>query len=132
MKRWTCFIMFTAVSMLVVGACVSSQSTGKTEKGSETEVGDRVVSLEDIPAPARQTILREAGDNTIEEIEVETENGRTVYEAEWEEDGKEVEVEVAPDGKLLGKEVEQDDDEEDDGNDHDNDDDHGDDYDDDD
>lgn len=36
------------------------------------------------------------------------------YEAEWLADGMEVEVQVAPDGTLLGREIEEPDDDEDD------------------
>ena len=68
------------------------------------------VILGQVPAAVRATILREAGEHKIEEIEKETRNGRAVYEAEWQVGGKEIEITVAPDGELLGREVEEDDD----------------------
>ena len=74
--------------------------------------GDREVSIDQVPEAVRRTILREAGRHKVEEIEEETRNGVTVYQAEWTVAGKEVEIKVAADGKLLEKEV--DDDEDDD------------------
>ena len=63
------------------------------------------VSLEDCPQAVQDTILKEANGATITEIEREIENGKTVYEAEWMEDGMEVEITVAEDGTLLEREV---------------------------
>ncbi len=84
---------------------------------------ERDVTIDEVPEAVRATILREAGDNEIEEIEEETKNGVTTYEAEWHEGGKEVEIEVAADGTLLEKEIEDDDDEGDAGDDDEDDDD---------
>jgi len=68
------------------------------------------ISLDDVPAAVKATILEEAGDADIEEVVKETEDGQIIYEAEFEVDGKEIEIEVAEDGTLLEKEVEDDDD----------------------
>jgi len=78
------------------------------------EEEEREVSLDQVPERVRKAILREAGDHKIEEVEVETKGGRTVYEAEWRVGDKEVEIKVAPDGKVLGKKVEEEDDEDED------------------
>jgi len=75
---------------------------------------EREVTIDEVPEAVRDTILKEAGDNKIEEIEEETENGVVTYEAEWHEDGKEIEIKVAADGTLLKREVEDDDDDDDD------------------
>lgn len=89
------------------------------------------VTLKEVPDAVRATILREAGDAKVTEIERETKNGKTTYEAEFVQNGKEIEIKIAPDGTLLGREVEdQDDDENHDGDDGakddgDSDDDHG-------
>jgi len=83
---------------------------------------ERDVTIDEVPEAVRATILQEAGDNEIEEIEEETKNGVTTYEAEWHEGGVEVEIKVAADGTLLKKEIE-DDDDDDNGDDDDDDDD---------
>jgi uncharacterized membrane protein YkoI len=63
------------------------------------------VSIDQVPAAVRATILKEAGSGKIEKIVLENEDGRTIYEAEVIMDGKEFDVKVAADG-TLGKEVE--------------------------
>ncbi|MHC4500049.1 MAG: PepSY domain-containing protein, partial [Planctomycetota bacterium] len=68
------------------------------------------VSIDQVPAVVKATILKEAQGGTIKEIERETEDGKTLYEAEVIINGQEVEIEVAADGTLLGKEVEDEDD----------------------
>ncbi|GAI48767.1 unnamed protein product, partial [marine sediment metagenome] len=71
------------------------------------------IAIDQVPEAVRKTILREAGKHKISEIEQETENGVTVYEVEWDEDGREIEIKVSADGKLLDKETEDDEDDED-------------------
>lgn len=72
------------------------------------------VTLDQIPAAVKATILKESAGGKITEIERETKNGKTVYEAEFLLDGNEIEIKVAPDGTLLGREVEHEGDDEDD------------------
>lgn len=47
-----------------------------------TEQAEKKISIGELPEAARATILEEVKDGTIEEIEMETEDGKTVYEAE--------------------------------------------------
>ncbi|MFO8013739.1 MAG: hypothetical protein R6X20_10595 [Phycisphaerae bacterium] len=100
MKRATCWLMvgMLGLGMLAwsAGPAAAGEKAGKEEK----------VSLGEVPEAARNTILHEAAGHKVREIEKETENARTVYEAEWKVDGKEVEVTVAADGKLLERETE--------------------------
>ncbi len=72
--------------------------------------GEEQVTLEQVPAAVKATILKEAAGGKITEIERETKNGKTIYEAEFLRDGREIEIKVAPDGTFLGREVEDDDD----------------------
>jgi len=72
------------------------------------------VTLDQVPAAVKATILREAAGAKITEIEKETHDGKTVYEAEFLRGGKEVEIKIAPDGSLLGQKAEHEDDDEDD------------------
>ena len=80
------------------------------DKEDENEV---TVTIDQVPAPVRDTIRAEAGDNPIKEIEAETKNGQTIYEAEWVADGKEVELKLSADGKIIEKQVEDADDDDD-------------------
>ncbi len=83
---------------------------GDDDDEDDEDEDEQEVSLDDVPAAVKETILKEAGDAEIEEVVKETEDGQTVYEAEFEVDGKEIEIEVAEDGTLLEREVEDDDD----------------------
>jgi hypothetical protein len=93
---------------------VVEKSVAREDDDDDEDDNEREVSLKDIPKAARDTIVTQAGDNPILEVEEQTRRGGKVYEAEWRENGKEVEVTVSADGKLLGKQVGDDDDEDDD------------------
>ena len=76
--------------------------------------GEEEVTLDQVPAAVKATILKESAGGKITEIERETKNGQTVYEAEFVRDGQEIEIKIAPDGTLLGREIEGEEDDEDD------------------
>ena len=112
-KHWKLISLITVVCLaLCIGAVATKQALD----------GEKEITIDEVPAAVKATILTEADGAPIQEIEMETADGKTVYEAEVIIDGKEVEIEVAPDGTLLGKEIE-DDEDDDDGNDDDEDDD---------
>jgi len=90
----------------------------KGAKAKRCKESEKDITIDQVPAPAKATILKEAGDNKIEEIEKVSRNGKVLYyEAEWNTNGKEVEIKVAADGRLLEKEVEEEDDDDDNGDD---------------
>lgn len=64
------------------------------------------VTIDQVPAAVKATILRESAGGQIKEIEAETKDGKTTYEAEFVLNGKTFEIRVAADGTLLGKEEE--------------------------
>ncbi len=102
MKPWAWLLAgVLAAAFGAAGVVYAGGDKGKTEEK---------VTLDQVPAAVKATILKEAGNNAITEIEKETKDGKVVYEAEWKVDGKEVEIKVAEDGTLLGKEVDGDDD----------------------
>ena len=70
------------------------------------EESEREISLEEIPEAARVVILREAGDHPVVEAEEVVIDGKIYYEAEWIEEDEEVEIRVAPDGTIAGREIE--------------------------
>jgi len=80
----------------------------------DDDEGEEEVTIKQVPAAVRATILKEAKGAKIEEIEKETRKGKTVYEAEFVVGGKEIEIRVDSTGKLLSREVEDDDDDKDD------------------
>jgi len=92
------------------------------DEDDEDDEGEEQVSINDVPKAVKATILEHANGGRIEKIERENEDGKTIYEAEVIIDGKEFELKVARNGKLLSKEA---DDEDDDKGDEDDDDDEG-------
>jgi uncharacterized membrane protein YkoI len=87
---------------------------------------EKEISIDEAPEKVANTIKDYADGGKIKEIEMEEKNGITVYEAEIIKDGKEIEIKVDSDGKILKEEVEDDDDhddDDDDDDDHDDDDD---------
>ena len=72
--------------------------------GCESEKEEKV-QWSSLPTVVQETITEKAGDGKIEEIEKETKtkDGKpvTVYEVEVKKDGKEIEIKVGEDGKLI-------------------------------
>ena len=65
------------------------------------------VSLTEMPAVVRDTIIREIGQALIEDIDRDKDDDETVYEVEAEGDGIDIELKVAGDGSLQKKKVEE-------------------------
>jgi len=73
-------------------------------KLTEKEV---VVAMDQVPAPVKDAITKEAGANKVDQVEEVTAGDQKCYEAEWMVNGKAVEIRVGADGKLMSKEVEE-------------------------
>jgi len=84
------------------------------DEDDEEEEQEEIVSLDAVPAAVKATIEKEAAGAEIKEVEMETEDGVTVYKAEVIIDGQEVDIKVVADGTLLGKEMENEDEDDDD------------------
>lgn len=67
------------------------------------EGNEKVVKMEDVPAPARKTILKEAKGAPILKVEAEQERGRTLYEAHVKRGKDEIGIVVDAKGTLIGK-----------------------------
>ena len=86
----------------------------------ENEEESVAMKVDDLPAAVKATLLREAKNGEIEDLEKETENGKVIYSAdvEYETDRGELEyeIEISADGTLLHKileDIEEDDDDDD-------------------
>ncbi|MBN1509656.1 MAG: PepSY-like domain-containing protein [Sedimentisphaerales bacterium] len=106
----------------ILGKALEGDDDDDDDDGDDGEDEQRV-SLDQLPPVVKATILAEAKGAKIKEIERETTKNGAVYEAEWVENGHDVEIKVAPDGKILKREVEQEDDADDDDDDEEEDDD---------
>lgn len=117
--------------LAVLGAAISVAGAMYVLRASETEAqvetfkprvqSDREVTMQEIPAAVRETILREAQGHEVSEVEEVTVDGGVFYEADWMQDGREVEVRVSPAGVLLDRGFGNDDDGSDEGADSDDD-----------
>jgi uncharacterized membrane protein YkoI len=97
MKRWSCLVA-GALALAVVP--VMSETARADEKGEHHE---KVVSLDQIPAPARQTILREAAGAPILKVEEEKGKDRTLYEAHVKKGDDVIGIRVDAQGKVVDK-----------------------------
>ena len=92
---------------LLVGCLVATSSfaqaawAGLSLSREGRETSSKHVKLEQVPEAARKTLLDQAGNNKIRELEKKVVDGQTVYEIEIIDDGKELEIVVASDGKLV-------------------------------
>jgi len=62
---------------------------------------EQEIPLTEVPAPVLSAAQAAVEGIVLEEAEVETEDGQTVYSIEGEANGKEYEIEVTADGKVL-------------------------------
>ncbi len=70
-------------------------------KPAEAGEVETKVKLADCPKAVQDTINKAAQGGTVGDVEKETENGKTTYEADVTINGKKFEVKVAEDGTLL-------------------------------
>ena len=78
--------------------------------GRQDAQQEKRISIDQVPETVRATLLSQGG--TIEGIEMEAENGQTIYEADVIVGGQKVEMKVAADGSLIGKEADDEDNDE--------------------
>ena len=96
-KRLIILTFFSALlGLFVLSACAKQESKEKSQ----------------LPEKALQAINKAYADATITEVEKENEDGKEVYEVELKSGGKEIEVDVTADGKILSNEDEDKDDDE--------------------
>jgi hypothetical protein len=99
MKSWT----LAALLATVVG-CASNhhESPERAEGGEGNEIK---MALNDVPAPVRATLTREAQGAAIKTVDKEQMNGKTIYETDVLANGKNWEIKVDEGGKLLSKKL---------------------------
>lgn len=98
--RYIVVVLLAAVTAAWYGLAIA-------QSDDESDEQEEVVTLEETPEAVKQTILNELARDLGLAIEREVENGITVYDAEFVRDGKEIEYEIAADGQLLEKEIEE-------------------------
>jgi len=73
----------------------------------EEEGEEEALTLSEVPSAVRATIEKYAGNGEIEEIELEKEAGKIVYEVEVVKEGEKKEFKVSAEGTFLGYENEE-------------------------
>jgi uncharacterized membrane protein YkoI len=84
-----------AISIAVIGSLACPVFLTAAEEKEET------VQMSDLPTAVQTTIKDKAGSNEIVKIEKKKEEGKTVYEAVVNKNGKEWSIEVSAKGKFL-------------------------------
>lgn len=106
-KRW---FLIGALSVVVLGASARF-NVARAEDEDETG-GEVKMKIEDVPQPVRDTLAKEAPNVKIDTVDKETsKSGKIIYEADAKMDGKNWEINVDPDGKLISKKIDNEEDE---------------------
>jgi uncharacterized membrane protein YkoI len=102
---------------LLLGLCITGLSAAitltaiaKDKDKDETEVK---IKLDDVPPPVKATLIQEAFGVPLTDVEKETDDGKTVYEADAKIANTPYEIKVAGDGTLISKKIDKEDDEKD-------------------
>ncbi len=64
------------------------------------------IEFKNLPPAVQDTVKREAGNSKIDELSKETEDGKTFFEIEFKQNGREVEIKIAENGAVLEREIE--------------------------
>ena len=94
------------VSVLALGLGCSSQSTHSMKSEGKEEGEEVKMNLADVPPAVRTSLQREAGGASIDKIDREMKNGKTVYETDVMMNGKTWEIQVDENGQLVSKRIE--------------------------
>lgn len=97
MKTIRISLVFAGITLLGLSAPVFAD-----DERNEPAHSHEAVTLDQLPTAAQKSIQKHAKGKQIEELFKESENGKTVYEAEVKGTGGEKkEIRVDSDGKLL-------------------------------
>jgi hypothetical protein len=102
---------FARLLLLGLVACLPAWTLLSAEdKDDDDDEQETTIKFSEAPKAVQDTITKEVKGAKIETLTKEVEDGKTVYEAENVEiGGKRYDIEVAEDGKLLEKELADDD-----------------------
>src|SRR6476469_9636509 len=108
-RKFALLLAATAAALFAVTVLpVRAADKEKEEESNEVEV-----KWADVPAAVQKTFEKEAPGVKIEEVDKETKDGKTIYEADVKVKDQTHEIKVGEDGKLISNKVEKDDDEKD-------------------
>ena len=101
MKKTYWLVPLIAALLLVIPSRVAFAAEEKEkEEGNETKM-----KLANVPAAVQKTLAEESKGAKIETVDKETDEGKTIYEADVQINGKNYEIKVLEDGTLLSKKL---------------------------
>jgi len=104
---------------LLIGVCAlgltAALSLNVRADDKDKEENEVKMKFDDVPAAVKTTITKEADGTAVTTVDKETDDGKTVYEADAKIGNNNYEIKVAEDGTLISKKLDNDDDEKKDG-----------------
>ena len=98
------FHTFALGLAVIAGSVGCNHMNNQSEENEENEVK---MTLDQVPAAAREGLQREAGGATITQVDKEEVKGKTGYEIDVMKDGKNWEIIVDENGKLMSKKLDE-------------------------
>jgi hypothetical protein len=99
------------LSLLVALGLVTCTMAIRAEEKEDKDADEVKVKFDDCPAAVKATLAKESGGATIATVDKENEDGKTIYEADATINGQNYEIKVSEDGKLVSKQIDNEDDE---------------------
>lgn len=100
---------FLLVLGFVLVCAMGATGCSLYENGVEDDFGEeKEIALSELPDKVREAAEGAVDGIVLKEAEMEKEDGKWIYEVEGVADGKEYEIEITPEGKIL--EIEEEDD----------------------
>jgi len=106
-KRWT----LIAALALAIGGCHCHDHKDMKMHKEEEEGNEVKMSINDVPPAVREGLMNAAGGAKITTVDKEERHGMTVYETDVMSGGKNWEIVVDGNGKLVSKNVDTEEDE---------------------
>ncbi len=108
-KRWLTVLL---AGLGLVGCASMHQGEGKDKE--DDEKNEVKITMDQAPAAVQATLKKTVGDGKITDLAKETDDGKTIYEADAMIGDKAYEIKVGEDGTLLKQKIDDDKDEKDD------------------
>jgi len=95
----------TPTGTLISTMAAGDDPDGEADDDQNDEIDEDALTIDQVPEAVRVTIQNEAAGGQIEEIQRESNAGSVVYKADLRINGMEVEIQVAEDGSLLSRRI---------------------------
>jgi hypothetical protein len=106
-KFWIVPLFLGALSL--VPSCATMSAKENEKEGEEKD--EVTLKIDQVPAAVKATLDKESGGAKIDEVDKETDDGKTIYEADVKMNGHNYEIKVAADGTLISRKLDEGDDE---------------------